>query len=87
MNIEKLDFKDNIPVTKVMQIVNFIRIQVQEGKVKGPSQLPSITGFSKKKHISRNTVEKAYRKLQEEGYIVCIKGKGTYLPDMTSEVI
>lgn len=86
MNIEKLEIKDNIPATKVTQIVDFIRIQVQEGNLKRPSRLPSINNFSKIKHISRDTVEKAYRKLQKEGYIICIKGKGSYLPDLNSKI-
>ncbi len=83
MNLEKLEINSSIPTTKVMQIVNFICTEIQTGKLQAPWQFPSITSFSKEKSISRETVEKAYRKLEQEGYLVCVKGKGTFLPELS----
>ncbi|HTN20221.1 MAG TPA: GntR family transcriptional regulator [Pelobium sp.] len=65
--------------TKVMQIFNFIVEEIESERLKRDTQLPSITIFSKRNAVSRDTVEKAYKKLIKEGYVKAVKGKGNFI--------
>jgi len=65
--------------TKIMQIFNFIVNEIESDKLQKNTQLPSITVFSKQHGVSRDTVEKAYKKLIQEGYVKAVKGKGNYI--------
>nr|WP_294897639.1 GntR family transcriptional regulator [uncultured Pedobacter sp.] len=65
--------------TKLMQIVNSVVKQIETGELKRNTRLPSISVFSKRHGVSRDTVEKAYKKLIEKNYIIAVKGKGNYI--------
>ena len=41
--------------------------------------LPSVRNLSAELRISALTVKKAYDKLEEEGFVVTVHGKGTYV--------
>ncbi len=70
--------KDNT-LPKFLQIANSIILEIEKGSLQKNDQLPSITVFSKQNGFSRDTVEKAFKKLIEEGYVQAIKGKGNYI--------
>lgn len=65
--------------TKIIQIFHFIVSEIESGKLQESTQLPSITLFSKQHGVSRDTVEKAYKKLVHEGYVKAVKGKGNFV--------
>lgn len=72
-----IDPKDKLP--KVAQIVQAIVRGIETGVLKKNDRLLSITDFSKKHKIARDTVERAYKRLKEEGYITSVPGKGNYV--------
>lgn len=72
-----IDPKDKLP--KVAQIVQAIVRSIETGVLKKNDRLLSITDFSKKHKIARDTVERAYKRLKEEGYITSVPGKGNYV--------
>ncbi|HTN19661.1 MAG TPA: GntR family transcriptional regulator [Pelobium sp.] len=76
-----IKIKNESSTTKFMQIVDSIVKGIDSGEIKRNTRLPSITVFSKRYGISRDTVEKAYKKLVEKGYLIAIKGKGNYVLD------
>ncbi|WP_407427842.1 transcriptional regulator [Arcticibacter sp.] len=75
-----IDPKDKLP--KVTQIVQGIVRDIEKGLLKKNDRLLSITDFSKKHKIARDTVERAYKKLKEEGYIISVPGKGNYIDEV-----
>ncbi|AXY72612.1 GntR family transcriptional regulator [Paraflavitalea soli] len=69
---------NHIP-SKIKQIVHAVSMAIDNGGLKPHSKLPSINDFSKTYHYGRDTVEKAYRELIEEGYVYAVAAKGYYV--------
>lgn len=65
--------------SKIKQIVHAVSMAIDNGGLKPHSKLPSINDFSKTYHYGRDTVEKAYRELIEEGYVYAVPAKGYYV--------
>jgi len=79
---------DNSRVPKYKQIVDSIIGEISNGNLKIGEKIPSINELSEDCYLSRDTVEKAYRKLKERKIIVSVKGKGYYTAktDLISKV-
>ena len=61
------------------QVVEQIKKNIISGELKENDALPSVRGFAATLKISALTVKKAYDKLEEEGFVVTVHGKGTYV--------
>ena len=61
------------------QIVDNIKEQIMTGVLKENTKLPSVRELSKQLTINPNTVQKAFRTLDNDGYIYTIAGKGTFV--------
>ncbi|MGI4736602.1 MAG: GntR family transcriptional regulator [Janthinobacterium lividum] len=64
---------------KYKQIVQSVITDIERGKLRAGSQLPSISEMSEEYYLARGTVEKSYRELRERGYINSVQGKGYYV--------
>ena len=61
------------------QILDQIKALIMSGELKSGEGIPSIRSMAKSLHISVLTVQKAYDKLQEEGFIETTAGKGCFV--------
>ncbi len=61
------------------QLVDLIKKDIISGELKGDELLPSVRTLSGELRISSLTVKKAYDKLEEEGFVVTVHGKGTFV--------
>ena len=61
------------------QILSQIKTAILQGTLKEEQILPSVRSLSKDLHISALTVKKAYDALEQEGFIVTIHGKGSFV--------
>lgn len=61
------------------QLVDQIKNQIIAGKLQEMESLPSVRTLSGTLKISALTVKKAYDKLEEDGFVVTVHGKGTYV--------
>ena len=61
------------------QIVTQIKSQIMDGSLKENEMLPSVRSLAKGIKVSALTVKKAYDALEEEGFVVTIHGKGSYV--------
>ncbi|MCQ2510872.1 MAG: GntR family transcriptional regulator [Lachnospiraceae bacterium] len=61
------------------QVVEQIKNNIISGELKEQDPLPSVRGLAGTLKISALTVKKAYDKLEEEGFVVTVHGKGTYV--------
>ena len=76
MNI-KVNSTLMIPIYE--QIVDQIKTLIRIGKLEENDMLPSVRSLSKELKISALTVKKAYDYLENEGFVVMVHGKGTYV--------
>lgn len=83
MNI-KVNSTLMIPIYE--QIVDQIKTLIRIGKLEENDMLPSVRSLSKELKISALTVKKAYDYLENEGFVVTVHGKGTYVAVSNSEI-
>lgn len=77
LNPNLYNSNDKMPIYK--QIAQSIGKQIDKGLLKKDFHLPSINVFSDKYAVARDTVERAYKILKEQGYITSVFGKGYYV--------
>ncbi|MBE5907166.1 MAG: GntR family transcriptional regulator [Lachnospiraceae bacterium] len=69
--------------SSMVPIYEQVMEEIKDGILKGTLQegeaLPSVRGMAKELRISALTVKKAYDKLEEEGFVTTIHGKGTFV--------
>ncbi len=79
-NIYRLIHFDEYSVTpKYLQLTQSILKGIDEGKLEKDYILPSINDLSYELEISRNTAEKAYRRLKHLGIVSSVPGKGYFI--------
>lgn len=61
------------------QIIGQIKAMIMDGRLQEETLLPSVRSLSKDLNISALTVKKAYDSLEEEGFIVTVHGKGSFV--------
>ncbi|SDB37910.1 GntR family transcriptional regulator [Pseudobutyrivibrio sp. YE44] len=72
----QLNFRDAKPIYE--QIKDGLRRLVVTGAVRKDEKLPSVRELATSLSINPNTIQKAYRELEQEGYIYTVAGKGSY---------
>ena len=72
----QLNYRDSKPIYE--QIKDGLRRLVVSGAVRTDEKLPSVRELATSLSINTNTIQKAYRELEQEGYIYTIAGKGSY---------
>ena len=75
----KITINEEDKLTKVLQIANQMTQDIEKGILKRNTQVASINEFSKSHHVARETVEKAYKILCKDGYLVSVPGKGNFV--------
>lgn len=61
------------------QIVLQIKAKIMNGELKEETMLPSVRALAKEIKVSALTVKKAYDALEEEGFVVTVHGKGSFI--------
>ena len=69
------------------QIVAQIKAEVIEGRMTAGDALPSVRALSRELKISALTVKKAYDNLEEEGLVVTVHGKGSFIAAANQELL
>jgi GntR family transcriptional regulator len=81
----KVETKSFIPIYE--QIKKEIKNRVSQGIFKANEPLPSIRELATQLLINPNTVARAYRELEQEGFIYTRKGKGCYVSDNSCSLV
>ena len=61
------------------QLMEQIKSDIIQSELKKGEALPSVRTLAGELRISALTVKKAYDKLEEEGFVTTVHGKGTYV--------
>lgn len=69
------------------QIIRQIRTMIMENRLLGGTMLPSVRSLSKDLKISALTVKKAYDQLEEQGFIVTVHGKGSFVAEGNQNIV
>ena len=86
MDILTINLNVNSNVPLYIQLYDFLKEEIQAGRLEASSKLPSKRKLSKHLDISQNTIESAYEQLKAEGYIVSIPKKGYYVSELQGVV-
>ena len=71
-----LNTRDSKPIYE--QITNNLRRLIASGGIAPGERLPSVRELATRLTINPNTIQRAYRQLEQEGYIVSLPGKGCF---------
>ncbi|MBP3460119.1 MAG: GntR family transcriptional regulator [Lachnospiraceae bacterium] len=69
------------------QIVEQIKGLIVRGELKEEEILPSVRTLSRDLKISALTVKKAYDHLEEEGFIITVHGKGSFVAPANQDLL
>ncbi len=75
----QLNYRDSKPIYE--QIKDGLRRLVVTNAFKAGEQFPSVRELASSLAINPNTIQKAYRDLESEGYLCSVVGKGTFVAD------
>ena len=68
------------------QIVEQIKAEILSGSLKQGTMLYSVRALAKELKISALTVKKAYDILEQEGFVITVHGKGSFVAQVKSEL-
>ena len=68
------------------QICTQIKGNILSGELKQEEMLPSVRTLAKELRVSALTVKKAYDALEQEGFIVTVHGKGSFVSGVNQEL-
>jgi GntR family transcriptional regulator len=70
-----------------IQIKNNFKKMILSEALKENEMLPSVRTLASSLAININTVQRAYRELEQEGYIYSVPGKGNFVAKLNKSVI
>ena len=73
----QLDFGDHRPLYE--QIKDKLKHLIISGVLKENDKIPSVRELASSLAINPNTIQKAYKDLENEGYIYSMKAKGSFV--------
>lgn len=86
MNIQNINFEKKKGKYLYLQIYDKIKKDIFHGYLKKGDKLPSIRQCEQMWKVSRTSIEKAYTRLMDEGYVYVVEHKG-YFVDVEKENI
>jgi len=80
-DVINLNYRDSRPIYE--QIKDGIRKLVMTGAYSPHEKLPSVRELASSLAINPNTIQRAYKELEAEGYIYTTAGKGSFVSDIS----
>ena len=72
----EINYRDSRPIYE--QIKDGLRKLLVTGAISADEKLPSVREMAMSMSINPNTIQRAYRELESEGYIYSVPGKGSF---------
>jgi len=76
----QLDLKSRKSIYE--QVVDNLKGLIIMGLLKPEEKLPSVRDLSRTLTVNPNTIQKAYRQLENQGYVYTVTGLGTFVSDL-----
>ena len=61
------------------QVMDELKKLIMKGILKEDEQIPSVRDIAGQLAINPNTIQRAYRELENEGFIYSVKGRGNFV--------
>ncbi len=74
-----VNYKDPRPIYE--QVMDSLRRAILTGVLAPDDKIPSVREAATQLVINPNTIQKAYRELENEGYIYSVPGKGNFVSE------
>ncbi len=74
-----VNYRDSMPIYE--QIKLKLKQLMLSGTYTPETKLPSVRELATQLAINPNTIQRAYRELETEGYLISVPGKGSYPVD------
>ncbi len=71
-----INYRDPRPIYE--QIVGELRKMIVSGVIAPDERLPSVRELAQQLAINPNTIQRAYRELEQSGYLYSVPGKGNF---------
>lgn len=75
----QINYRDSRPIYE--QVKDGFRRLILNGVLKPDERMPSVRELATSLAINPNTIQRAYRELEQEGYICSVPGKGSFVSD------
>lgn len=75
-----INYRDPRPIYE--QVRDALRKLIVSGSLPSDQKLPSVRELASSLAINPNTIQRAYRELDAEGYTVSIAGRGSFVADI-----
>ncbi|MCI8892072.1 MAG: GntR family transcriptional regulator [Eubacterium sp.] len=72
----ELNYRDVRPIYE--QIKDGLRRLILSDVIRQDEKLPSVRELASQLAINPNTIQKAYRELEQEGYVYTVSGRGSF---------
>lgn len=76
-----INYRDPRPIYE--QVKDSLRREIITGVLQPDDKVPSVRDAAGELAINPNTIQKAYRELEAEGYIYSVAGKGSFVAECT----
>ncbi len=73
----KLTFDPTRPI--YLQIMEWLKQRAARGDLRPGDQVPSVRELAHELQVNPNTVARAYRELEREGFLFTLRGQGTFV--------
>ncbi|SHI26781.1 GntR family transcriptional regulator [Desulfosporosinus lacus] len=80
----QLDYMDHSPLYE--QIKEKIKALIISGVLKPDEKVPSVRELAQSLTINPNTIHKAYKELELEGYIYSVRAKGSFVTPIYNKI-
>ena len=72
-----IDYRDSRAIYE--QISSYFKKMILRGVLREDEQMPSVRSLAMDLSTNPNTVQKAYRSLEQDGFIYTVKGRGSFI--------
>lgn len=79
----QLNYRDARPIYE--QVKDGFRHLIIQGVLGLDEKLPSVRELATNLTINPNTIQRAYRELEQEGYVYTVSGKGSFVAGVPEE--
>ena len=73
----QMDIRSRVPIYE--QLYENVRRLILEGHLKKDDKMPSVRELAGLLTINPNTIQKAYKALEKDGYIYSVSGRGNFV--------
>ncbi len=74
-----IDFNAAYPIYE--QVIEELKKELVRGELKAGDKLPSQRKLARKIDVNPNTVQRAYREMEQRGLVETKRGRGTFIKD------